>query len=221
MRLLDGIKGFLRKFKALVGSKPESVEVHAEPDSQLEQLERELPKYGRVYEGKVVNFAKKGNGAFVEILPGIIGMLHKSEIAHEFVENAKHYLQIGQQIKVKVIGFNEHRSLLSINSLDSSERELPKHGKVYEGKVVTIFKKGNGAFVNILPGIIGMLPRSEISHDPVENINDHLRLGQLIKVKVIEINDRGRVRLSMKALDDSKPKPAKEQTEPAAQPELG
>ncbi len=73
--------------------------------------------------------------------------------------------------------------------------------------------------MSLLPGSDGLLHISQISHEHVEKVNDHLQEGQLIKVKVIKTDDRGRVRLSMKALDGSKAKPAKEQAEPAAQPE--
>ncbi len=172
--------------------------MHAEPDSQLEQ-----PEFGKVYEGKVVKILEQGDGAIVNLLPGIDGLLHISEISHRYVANANDHLQVGQLIKVKVIGFNEHGSLLSIKALDSSERELPELGKVYEGKVVKFLEHGDGALVRLLPGINGLLHKSEISHKFVANANDHLQVGQLIKVKVIRINERGGI-LSMKALDSSK-----------------
>ncbi len=75
--------------------------------------------------------------------------------------------------------------------------EEPEIGTVYEGKVVTI--KDFGAFVNIMPGIDGMVHISELSDSRVENVTDVLTEGQIIKVKLIGIDDRGRLSLSVKA----------------------
>ena len=74
--------------------------------------------------------------------------------------------------------------------------EEPEVGTVYEGKVVSI--KDFGAFVNILPGIDGMVHISELSNDRVEKVTDVLTEGQIIKVKLIGIDDRGRLSLSVK-----------------------
>ncbi len=146
---------------------------------------------------------------------GINGLLHKSEIAHKLIANINDQLQIGQQIQVKVIETDDSgRVRLSMKELDSFKLKL---GKVYEGKVEEILDYG--ALVNLLPGIDGMLHISKITGKWVENINGHLQIGQLIKVKVIEIRDDGRVELSPEPLDSSEPKPVKKQAEPAAQPE--
>lgn len=77
--------------------------------------------------------------------------------------------------------------------------EEPEIGKIYEGKVVTI--KDFGAFVNIMPGIDGMLHISEISNERIEKVTDVLREGQIIKVKLVNIDDRGRLSLSMKNIE--------------------
>ena len=78
--------------------------------------------------------------------------------------------------------------------------EEPEVGRVYEGKVVSI--KEFGAFVNVLPGIDGLVHISQISNDRVENVTDVLSEGQIIKVKLIGIDERGKLNLSMKALED-------------------
>jgi len=72
-------------------------------------------------------------------------------------------------------------------------------GTVYEGKVVTI--KEFGAFVNIMPGIDGMVHISELSNERVERVEDVLTEGQIVKVKLIGIDDRGRLSLSLKNID--------------------
>ena len=71
-------------------------------------------------------------------------------------------------------------------------------GKVYEGPVVKLLDFG--ALVNILPGKDGLLHISQISHERIANVADHLKEGQVVKVKVLEVDDKGRMRLSMKAL---------------------
>ncbi len=72
-------------------------------------------------------------------------------------------------------------------------------GKTYEGKVVKIMDFG--AFVSVLPGKDGLVHISQISHERVENVTDELTEGDIIKVKVLEIDKQGRIRLSMKAVD--------------------
>ena len=79
-------------------------------------------------------------------------------------------------------------------------------GKIYEGPVTKILDFG--ALINLLPGKDGLLHISQIAHERVENVNDYLREGQIVKVKVMETDEKGRVKLSMKALAE---RPAGEQ----------
>lgn len=74
--------------------------------------------------------------------------------------------------------------------------EEPEVGKIYEGKVVTI--KDFGAFVNIMPGTDGMVHISQLSKDRVEKVEDVLHEGQIVKVKLTGIDERGRLSLSIK-----------------------
>ena len=78
-------------------------------------------------------------------------------------------------------------------------------GHVYEGPVTKILDFG--ALVNILPGKDGLLHISQIAHERVEKVSDYLQEGQIVKVKVLETDDKGRIKLSMKALLD---RPARE-----------
>jgi polyribonucleotide nucleotidyltransferase len=71
-------------------------------------------------------------------------------------------------------------------------------GQLYEGKVVRIMDFG--AFVNILPGRDGMVHISQIADERIESVSDRLSVGDMVKVKVLEIDKQGRVRLSMKAV---------------------
>jgi polyribonucleotide nucleotidyltransferase len=79
-------------------------------------------------------------------------------------------------------------------------------GKVYEGPIVKILDFG--ALVNLLPGKDGLLHISQIAHQRVEKVTDFLKEGQIVKVKVLETDEKGRVKLSMKALIDRDPQPA-------------
>ena len=77
--------------------------------------------------------------------------------------------------------------------------EEPEVGKIYNGKVVTI--KDFGAFVNILPGIDGMLHISQISDKRLAKVTDALKVGQEVKVKLVAIDDKGKLSLSMKGVE--------------------
>ena len=75
-----------------------------------------------------------------------------------------------------------------------------KVGKIYEGHVAKLMDFG--AFVTILPGKDGLVHISQISDERVENVSDRLSEGDIIKVKVLEVDRQGRVRLSMKAVNE-------------------
>ncbi len=79
-------------------------------------------------------------------------------------------------------------------------------GKVYEGPITKILDFG--ALVNLMPGKDGLLHISQIAHQRVEKVTDFLKEGQIVKVKVLETDEKGRVKLSMKALLDRDAQPA-------------
>ncbi len=98
---------------------------------------------------------------------------------------------------------------ITIASVDADRAELAKKritditaeaeiGKVYEGAITKILDFG--ALVNILPGKDGLLHISQIAHHRVENVTDLLQEGQVVRVKVLETDEKGRIKLSMKAL---------------------
>lgn len=86
----------------------------------------------------------------------------------------------------------------AINWIKSLTEE-PEVGKIYEGKVVSI--KDFGAFINIMPGIDGMVHISQLSNERVEKVTDVLHEGQVVKVKLTGIDERGRLSLSMKEVE--------------------
>jgi len=71
---------------------------------------------------------------------------------------------------------------------------------IYEGKVAKLMDFG--AFVTILPGKDGLVHISQISRERVENVGDKLKEGEVVRVKVLEVDKQGRIRLSMKALEE-------------------
>ena len=93
-------------------------------------------------------------------------------------------------------------------------------GKVYEGPVTKLLDFG--ALINILPGKDGLLHISQIAHERVEKVSDYLQEGQVVKVKVLETDEKGRIKLSMKALlerparDEREPREHREPREPRA-----
>ena len=87
-------------------------------------------------------------------------------------------------------------------------------GKIYEGPVVKILEFG--ALVNILPGKDGLLHISEIAHERVKEVKDFLQEGQIVKVKLLAADDRGRLKLSMKALTVEEGGPAPASSTPVA-----
>ncbi|MFG6431323.1 polyribonucleotide nucleotidyltransferase [Roseateles sp. LYH14W] len=117
---------------------------------------------------------------------------------------------------------------ITIASTDADKAELAKKriqeitaevevGKVYEGPIVKILDFG--ALVNLLPGKDGLLHISQIAHQRVEKVTDFLQEGQVVKVKVLETDEKGRIKLSMKALIDREaaPAPVAEQAPAAAE----
>ena len=87
-------------------------------------------------------------------------------------------------------------------------------GKVYQGTVLKILDNNVGAIVSIMPGKDGLVHISQIAHERVKNVGDYLQVGQTVSVKALEVDDRGRVRLSIKALIEA---PAREPKADAAE----
>ena len=73
-------------------------------------------------------------------------------------------------------------------------------GKVYEGTVVKILDNNVGAIVSVMPGKDGLVHISQIAHERVKDVNDYLKVGQVVNVKALDVDERGRVRLSIRAL---------------------
>lgn len=96
---------------------------------------------------------------------------------------------------VKIFGENQEACEAAIRRVEEVTAE-PEIGVIYDGKVDKIVEFG--AFVTFMPGITGLVHISQISQERVENVNDYLKEGQIIKVKVLDVDQRGRIKLSMK-----------------------
>jgi polyribonucleotide nucleotidyltransferase len=114
----------------------------------------------------------------------------------------------------------EEDGTITIAATDGEKAEIAKKrieqltaeveiGKVYEGPVTKILDFG--ALINLLPGKDGLLHISQIAHERVEKVTDYLTEGQIVKVKVLETDEKGRVKLSMKALLDRPAQGAQQQ----------
>ena len=130
-----------------------------------------------------------------------------TELSHERNVSPKSVVTVGEEIDVKVLDLNEEEGRVSLSlkatvpgPWDGVEQKLAK-GDVIEGTVkrLTDF----GAFVEVLPGIDGLVHISQISHKRVENPKDALQVGQVVNVKVLDVNAADeRVSLSIKALEE-------------------
>ncbi|WP_223788052.1 polyribonucleotide nucleotidyltransferase [Marinicella meishanensis] len=110
-------------------------------------------------------------------------------------------IDINDDGTVTIAAVNQEDSDLAKKRIEDLTAEV-EVGATYEGKVVKIMDFG--AFVNLLPGQDGMVHISEICHERVAKVTDKIKEGEVVKVKVLEVDKQGRVRLSMKALE---PKP--------------
>lgn len=165
---------------------------------------------GDVVTGKVARITSFG--AFID-LGGVDGLVHLTELSHERNVSPKSIVTVGEEIEVKILDLNEEEGRVSLSlkattpgPWDGVEQKLAK-GDVVEGTVkrLTDF----GAFVEVLPGIDGLVHVSQISHKRIENPKEALKVGQEVKVKVLEVNaDAERVSLSIKALEE---RPAQEE----------
>jgi polyribonucleotide nucleotidyltransferase len=108
-------------------------------------------------------------------------------------------IDIAEDGTITVASTDADKAALALKRIGDITAEA-EVGKVYEGPVTKILEFG--ALVNILPGKDGLLHISQIAHQRVEKVEDFVKEGDVIKVKVLETDDRGRIKLSMKALLD-------------------
>lgn len=193
---------------------------------ELVQAEREAKRQavmeklvaGDVLEGKVARLTNFG--AFID-LGGVDGLVHVSEISYERVNKPADALKVGQEVKVKVLSVDAEKGRISLSikqTLPEPWEQVPEQvaeGDVLEGTVkrLTSF----GAFVEVLPGVEGLVHISQISHKHIATPNEVLTSGEKVQVKVLSVDAADhRLALSIKALQE---KPAVEKKEAAPKKE--
>ncbi|RKF15578.1 polyribonucleotide nucleotidyltransferase [Alginatibacterium sediminis] len=108
-------------------------------------------------------------------------------------------IEIGDDGTIKIAATDGDQARLAVERIKQLTAEV-ETGQLYNGKVVRL--ADFGAFVELMPGKDGLVHISQISHERVANVADHLKVGDIVKVKVLEVDRQGRVRLSIKeALD--------------------
>ncbi len=188
----------------LIGSSDAEASAHA--IRIINDLTREI-EVGEVFTGKVAKIASFG--AFVELLPGTDGMVHISELDTHRVASVEDVVNVGDEIEVKVISKDNagriklsRKALLSGGDSNDTYEEAEEIdveiGDIITGKVVNI--ASFGAFVEISPGTDGMVHISELENHRVASVEDVVNVGDEITVKIIDMDDRGRIKLSRKAL---------------------
>ena len=158
---------------------------------------------GQVVEGKISNIVDFG--AFVD-LEGIDGLIHISELSWSHVNHPSEVVSIGDTVRVKVLDIDRERQRISLGLKqtqdDPWQRVLNeyKEGDVVDGKVTKIV--AFGAFVQILPGVEGLVHISELAQHHVESPAEVVRPGDELKVKILEVDEaRRRLSLSVKRVE--------------------
>lgn len=164
-------------------------------------------KVGDVIDGTVQRLTDFG--AFVDI-GGVDGLVHISQLAYYHVETPAEVVSEGDKVKVKVLSVDpeSERISLSIKATQPGPWETAKD-KIHPGDAIDGTVKRLvpfGAFVELIPGVEGLVHISEISHTHIGTPDEVLSEGQIIKVKVLDVNfDDQRVSLSIKALEEAEP----------------
>lgn len=159
-------------------------------------------KEGEVLEGTVQRLATFG--AFIDI-GGVDGLVHISQLSHDHIENVSDVLKEGDKVKVKILSIDRDSERISLSIKDTLagpwegiEEKAPK-GSKFEGTVKRLVSYG--AFVEVFPGVEGLVHISRISHQHIGTPHEVLKEGQKINVKVLEVNtDDKRLSLSIKDL---------------------
>lgn len=169
-----------------------------------------------VVEGVVMRFTDYG--AFVD-LGGIDGLLHISEISWGKLKHPKEVLQIGDRVKVKILSMNEEKGKISLGLKQTTPEPWSvihdnyEVGQVVGGKVVQI--KEYGAFIELEPGLDGLVHISEVANKRVTDIAEELEVGQAVEARILDIDtERKRISLSLKqAMQETEEEPQEEAEE--------
>lgn len=158
-------------------------------------------KSGEKKSGVVTNIVKYG--AFVDI-GGVEGLIHINDLAWERVYNVEDVVKVGDKVEVFIGDVDTKRERLSLILKDVAKEPWEVHGdslkegEIFEGKVVRL--TNFGAFVEILPGIEGLVHITEITDSNIAKPSEVLKVGQKVKVKILNI-DKNEKKLSLTIKD--------------------
>ncbi|MCH4825116.1 30S ribosomal protein S1 [Planococcus halocryophilus] len=177
--------------------------VEKEKESQKEQVMDKIHA-GDELTGKVQRIASFG--AFVDI-GGVDGLVHISQLSHEHVEKVSDVVTEGQEVTVKVLSVDRDSERISLSikdtlpgPWDAIDEKAPK-GSVHTGTVKRLVSYG--AFVEVLPGVEGLVHISQIAHKHIATPNEVLTEGEKVEVKILEVNKADkRLSLSIKELQE-------------------
>ena len=184
--------------------------------TDAERKEKQEALWATLKEGDKVKGTVKSltsYGAFVD-LGGIDGMIHISELSWSRIKHPSEVVNVGDVVEVIIKSLDEETKKISLgfkniedNPWEILKRDYPV-GSVVDAKIVSFATFG--AFANILPTVDGLIHISQISWDRIKTPQDVLKVGDVVKAKIIDIDfDKKRVSLSMKELLD-KPESAEE-----------
>jgi small subunit ribosomal protein S1 len=159
---------------------------------------------GDVVQGTISNIVDFG--AFVD-LDGIDGLIHISELSWSHVNHPSELLEIGQEVSVKVLDIDRDRQRISLGlkqtQTDPWQQVVDTYdeGDVIEGRVTKVVTFG--AFVEILPGVEGLVHISELANHHVESPREVVQQGDAVRAKIIEMDaERRRLSLSLKRVEE-------------------
>ena len=159
---------------------------------------------GQIIEGTVQRLTNFG--AFVDI-GGMDGLVHISQLSYQHIEKPSDVVEEGQKVQVKVLGVDPENERISLSIKEtlpgpwSGLAEKAPKGTILEGIVKRLVSYG--AFIEVFPGVEGLVHISQISHKHIGTPNEVLSEGEQIKVKVLEVNENDkRLSLSIKELEE-------------------
>ena len=203
--------------KRIVGSirRAASAERHARAAELWENIE-----VGKKYHSVVKSLTSYG--AFCELVPGIDGMVHVSELSWGRLRNPAELVKVGDELDVYVIGFDKEKRRISLGYKDPDAdpwkifRSRYNVGDVASVKVVKLMQFG--AFCEVVPGVDGLVHISQLADHRVAKVEDAVKVGDVVDAKIIGIDDdKQKISLSIRAVLEEGQAPAEEEAEEEAE----
>lgn len=163
---------------------------------------------GSEHEGEVTRV--EGYGAFVEIFPGLQGLVHVSELGYERVRHPSDVVRVGDAVRVRILKVDPGERRISLSIKDAQPEPLAADGSplapgaMVQGIVERIERYG--VFVSLAGGPSALLPASETGTDRGTDLARAFPIGTELRLTIIEVDDRGRFKVSKKARDEAEEK---------------